>query len=301
MKSVGQLLLAGCTFAMCSLSVAQTYPSKPVRLVVPFPAGGPTDIVGRTIGQKLSESLGHSVAFAADCVGPAAKEVVDRLHKETLRVLALADVKERLSALGFEPVGNTPEQFAVNVSIELVAMVIVGGLGSIIGSYFGAAFILLLPGQMNTLIAWLSKTLGLGISIESLAHIPHMIYGATIILVLLIEPMGLGKLYGKGLQDLDAAYKAAFNTFNRSTGVLTYGNAPLEEAVRMAPEDMLVLETDAPYLEPEPRSLKRNEPSLLTRVIARLCELRGWTPQQAVTITRRNARDLFRLPIPADA
>jgi TatD DNase family protein len=84
-------------------------------------------------------------------------------------------------------------------------------------------------------------------------------------------------------------------------GVLTYGNAALEEAVRMAPEDMLVLETDAPYLEPEPRSLKRNEPSLLTRVIARLSELRGWTPQQAVTITRRNARDLFRLPIPADA
>jgi branched-chain amino acid transport system permease protein len=90
----------------------------------------------------------------------------------------------------------TPEQFAVNVSIELVAMVIVGGLGSIIGSYFGAAFILLLPGQMNTLFAWLSETLGLGISIEALAHIPHMVYGATIILVLLIEPMGLGKLYG---------------------------------------------------------------------------------------------------------
>ena len=90
----------------------------------------------------------------------------------------------------------TPEQFAVNVSIELVAMVIVGGLGSIIGSYFGAAFILLLPGQMNTLIGWLSKTFNLGIGVEALAHIPHMIYGATIILVLLIEPMGLGKLYG---------------------------------------------------------------------------------------------------------
>ncbi|RZI66883.1 MAG: branched-chain amino acid ABC transporter permease, partial [Variovorax sp.] len=65
----------------------------------------------------------------------------------------------------------------------------------IIGSFFGTAFILLLPGQMNTLIAWLSKVLGLGIGVEALAHIPHMIYGATIILVLLIEPMGLGKLY----------------------------------------------------------------------------------------------------------
>jgi TatD DNase family protein len=60
---------------------------------------------------------------------------------------------------------------------------------------------------------------------------------------------------------------------------------------------MLVLETDAPYLEPEPRSLKRNEPSLLTRVLKRLCELRGWTPEQGVQITRRNAKELFRLPI----
>jgi len=60
---------------------------------------------------------------------------------------------------------------------------------------------------------------------------------------------------------------------------------------------MVILETDAPYLEPEPRSLKRNEPSLLTRVIRRLCELREWTPQQAVEITRRNSRELFRMPI----
>lgn len=90
----------------------------------------------------------------------------------------------------------TPEQFAVNVSIELLAMVIVGGLGSIIGSFFGTAFILLLPGQMNALIAWLSGVFGWDIGVEALAHIPHMVYGATIILVLLIEPMGLGKLYG---------------------------------------------------------------------------------------------------------
>jgi TatD DNase family protein len=80
-------------------------------------------------------------------------------------------------------------------------------------------------------------------------------------------------------------------------GVLTYGHAELDEAVREAPENMLLLETDAPYLEPEPRSLKRNEPSLLTRVVKRLCEVRGWTPEQAVAITRRNAKELFRLPI----
>jgi len=80
-------------------------------------------------------------------------------------------------------------------------------------------------------------------------------------------------------------------------GCLTYGHTALDEAVRSAPEDMLMLETDAPYLEPEPRSLKRNEPALLSRVVRRLCELRGWTPEQAVTITRRNSKELFRLPI----
>jgi TatD DNase family protein len=77
-------------------------------------------------------------------------------------------------------------------------------------------------------------------------------------------------------------------------GCLTYGHAALDEAVALAPESMLVLETDAPYLEPEPRSLRRNEPGLLTRVVPRLCEIRGWTPEQAERITTANARDLFR-------
>jgi len=64
----------------------------------------------------------------------------------------------------------------------------------------------------------------------------------------------------------------------------------------MAPSGMLVLETDSPWLEPEPRSLRRNEPGLLRRVLPRLCELRGWTPEEADRLTTANARDLFRLP-----
>ena len=52
----------------------------------------------------------------------------------------------------------TPEQFSVDVSIQALAMVIVGGLGSIIGSYFGAAFILLMPGAMNAFISWLTAS-----------------------------------------------------------------------------------------------------------------------------------------------
>jgi TatD DNase family protein len=80
-------------------------------------------------------------------------------------------------------------------------------------------------------------------------------------------------------------------------GCLTYGHAELDEAVRVAPAEMLVLETDAPYLEPEPRSLRRNEPALLPRVVRRLCELRGIEPADADRLTTANARRLFRIAV----
>jgi hypothetical protein len=82
------------------------------------------------------------------------------------------------------------------VSIQVLAMVIVGGLGSIIGSYMGVALILLVPGIVNGLVSGGSQSLGMQINVETLAHIPNAVYGALIVIILLIEPLGLGKLYG---------------------------------------------------------------------------------------------------------
>jgi tripartite-type tricarboxylate transporter receptor subunit TctC len=53
--------LAALLAISAGAAIAQTYPAKPVRMVVPFPAGGATDIVGRLIAQKLSETWGQQV------------------------------------------------------------------------------------------------------------------------------------------------------------------------------------------------------------------------------------------------
>jgi tripartite-type tricarboxylate transporter receptor subunit TctC len=54
--------LSALVIALSSpLVLAQNYPAKPVRIIVPFPAGGATDIVTRVLGQKLSEAWGHQV------------------------------------------------------------------------------------------------------------------------------------------------------------------------------------------------------------------------------------------------
>ncbi len=89
----------------------------------------------------------------------------------------------------------TPEQFTFNVSVQLVAMVLVGGLGSVIGAYLGAGFVLLVPIVLTNLVVSLNQLGWLSVSTNLLAHIPLMIYGLLIIGFLLLEPLGLGKIY----------------------------------------------------------------------------------------------------------
>ena len=89
----------------------------------------------------------------------------------------------------------TPEQFHIEVSIQVVAMVIVGGLGSVLGSFFGAGLILLAPLMINQLIDTSMRAVGVDIGTDFRSHAPLMIFGALIVGFLLIEPLGLAKIY----------------------------------------------------------------------------------------------------------
>ncbi len=89
----------------------------------------------------------------------------------------------------------TPEQFTFNVSIQLVAMVLVGGLGSVIGAFLGAGFVLLAPIVLTNFFIALSVAGWLNVSTNLLSHIPMMAYGALIVGFLLAEPLGMAKIY----------------------------------------------------------------------------------------------------------
>ena len=81
--------------------------------------------------------------------------------------------------------------FDINLSFLVLFMVIIGGLGSILGSFLGAAFIVIVPIFLTNLPHWI----GLGLRTDTLKQIELMIFGGLIVFFLIVEPHGLARLW----------------------------------------------------------------------------------------------------------
>ena len=104
---------------------------------------------------------------------------------------------------GFVHLGSwEPAAFSIDRSFQLLFMVIIGGMGSIMGSFFGAAFIVVLPIFLNQFLPFLGGMVGIEISTAAVSHTEFMIFGALIVWFLIVEPHGLAKLWSIGKQKL---------------------------------------------------------------------------------------------------
>jgi branched-chain amino acid transport system permease protein len=91
-----------------------------------------------------------------------------------------------------------PDAFSIAGSFLILFMIIIGGLGSLVGSFFGAGLIYLLPIALKALF----PALGFSIAPATVEHLNLMIVGALIIFFLIVEPHGLAKLWQTAKQKL---------------------------------------------------------------------------------------------------
>jgi branched-chain amino acid transport system permease protein len=100
---------------------------------------------------------------------------------------------------GFVHLGSwEPAAFNIDRSFQLLFMVIIGGLGSIMGSFFGAAFIVVLPIFLDNV----PNLFGIPIDTALASHLTIMIFGSLIVFFLIVEPHGLARLWSIGKEKL---------------------------------------------------------------------------------------------------
>ena len=88
-----------------------------------------------------------------------------------------------------------PEAFTLDLSFRVLFMIIIGGVGSILGSFLGAAFITLLPTFLNLGSEILADALSIEIPHAIVSNLEAIVFGGLIILFLIVEPHGLARLW----------------------------------------------------------------------------------------------------------
>jgi tripartite-type tricarboxylate transporter receptor subunit TctC len=123
-------LLAALAFATTALgALAQTYPSKPIRFVVPYPPGGPTDILGRAVAQALTQSLGQPVVVEnkPGASGMIGAEQVAKAAPDGYTLLVNASIHVINPSLFSKPTFDAMHDFAPVTQIASVPLILVVG------------------------------------------------------------------------------------------------------------------------------------------------------------------------------
>ena len=88
-----------------------------------------------------------------------------------------------------------PEAFSLDLSFRILFMVIIGGVGTVLGSFLGSAFVTLLPVLLSVTVRYLDSGLGLHIPESVISNLELMLFGGFIIFFLIVEPHGLARLW----------------------------------------------------------------------------------------------------------
>jgi branched-chain amino acid transport system permease protein len=88
-----------------------------------------------------------------------------------------------------------PEAFNLDLSFRILFMVIIGGMGTILGSFLGSAFVTLLPVLLSVTVRYLDSNLNLHIAESAISNLEFMVFGGLIIFFLIVEPHGLARLW----------------------------------------------------------------------------------------------------------
>jgi branched-chain amino acid transport system permease protein len=88
-----------------------------------------------------------------------------------------------------------PEAYNLDLSFRILFMIIIGGVGTILGSFLGSAFIVVLPIALNLFVSFLDRSTGLNVASSSASNVELMVFGGLIIFFLIVEPHGLARLW----------------------------------------------------------------------------------------------------------